>query len=250
MEFEKTIYPFLEGKKFENGFYLKIGSTEQKLFGRIEFLENLVKGKSVIHVGCCNHLPLIDQMIKEKRWAHSRLCDITKRCFGVDIAEDSVNYLRDKLGFKDLVSADITKDNIPELNKNNWDYMLIPEVLEHIDNPVSFLNSIREKYQNNVQKLVISVPNAFAFENINLAYSNTECINSDHRYWFSPYTLAKVITQAGFKVDSYFMVDDFKGTSGLKAKIKILPFFQRKKKYYLLKKNPALRETIIMVVNF
>ena len=36
---------------------------------------------------------------------------------------------------------------------------------------------------------------------------SSELINSDHRYWFSPYTIAKVMLQAGMELDEIFFAN-------------------------------------------
>ena len=52
-------------------------------------------------------------------------------------------------------------------------------------------------------KLIITVPNAFSLENLFFTLSKKECINSDHRYWFSPYTIAKICTLAEIEIEEY-----------------------------------------------
>ena len=69
---------------------------------------------------------------------------------------------------------------------------LLADVIEHVGDVVSFLKSM-QRYR--FKTLVVATPNAFRLRNF-LSYG--ELINTDHRYWFSPYTLCKVLTDAGF----------------------------------------------------
>jgi hypothetical protein len=48
------------------------------------------------------------------------------------------------------------------------------------------------------RELVTTTPNVFRIQNLINTLRAREYINSDHRYWFSPYTLAKVLSQAGY----------------------------------------------------
>lgn len=86
-----------------------------------------------------------------------------------------------------------------------WDYAILGEILEHIDNPVSYLNAIQQLYSDCLIRIVITVPNAWTQATMRMANRSTEIINSDHRYWFTPYTLSKVMVQAGLHLeDLYF----------------------------------------------
>jgi hypothetical protein len=83
------------------------------------------------------------------------------------------------------------------LHKVLFDYALLGEVVEHIDNPVSFLKKIRENLMDTVEKVIITVPYAFGLRQIFSGLFKKERINSDHRYWFTPYTIAKTCFEAG-----------------------------------------------------
>ena len=80
------------------------------------------------------------------------------------------------------------------------------EVLEHIDNPVSFIKDIATHYRENIGGIIITVPNAFGFIHISQAINNgVESVNNDHRYWFTPYTICKVAHQAELVLDDLIM---------------------------------------------
>ena len=53
-------------------------------------------------------------------------------------------------------------------------------------------------YSAFTNELVITVPNAMSIKNTVFSFSNKEQINSDHYYWFSPYTLSRILIKAGF----------------------------------------------------
>jgi hypothetical protein len=58
-----------------------------------------------------------------------------------------------------------------------------------------------------VERLLVSGPHAFSFQNFMFMLKNQECVNTDHRYWFTVYTLAKILTQAGFKPVFYALAN-------------------------------------------
>jgi hypothetical protein len=68
------------------------------------------------------------------------------------------------------------------------------ETLEHIDNPVLFLKTLRELYKENIDYLLISVPNAFAIKNFVSVFNHLEFINTDHRSHLSKINFIKTPT--------------------------------------------------------
>jgi hypothetical protein len=128
--------------------------------------------------------------------------------------------------------------------------MVMGEILEHVDIPVLFLKQIRENYKKNISQILITVPNAFSYRNMKSIKENKEVINSDHRYWFTPYTLAKIVYLAGYTVDEFFFTDEMHNKTGLKSKLFVIPFLKKKLLFNKIKKYPALRINLVMIANF
>ncbi|HOT05999.1 MAG TPA: methyltransferase domain-containing protein [Methanotrichaceae archaeon] len=210
MNLDDAIYPYVRGERFSNGLKVKLADVNGESIYRIELLESLVKGKRIIHLGCLDHIPLISSKMESNIWLHKRLDDVASRCLGVDINEDGIRYVRDQLGFNDVICGDVVKDDIPEIRDNIWDLILVGEVLEHVDNPVDFLHGIGMRYAGIIRQAIITVPNAFRISNFNYAFHDMEIINSDHRYWFTPYTLWKVIDRAGLSLIDIKMCQSFR----------------------------------------
>jgi len=241
MFFDKTVETYIKGDHFSNGLKVKIKSNDEdkKAQNRLNYLDEITKNKTVIHVGCVDHLPLIEEKRTKNIWLHERLDKSSSKCLGIDINEEGISYLQNKLGYTDVLQMDILTDEIPsEIQKQNWDYMIMGEILEHVDNPVLFLSELRKKFSSSVNCLILTVPNAFRYTNFVYGLKNIEFINSDHRFWFTPYTLAKVCSMAGFSVESYYLCQGFQ-----------LP----RRKFLtklLLQKFPLLNDTIILNARF
>jgi hypothetical protein len=203
---------------------------------RIDLLRALTAGKDVIHLGFCDHLPSIDARRTDGRWLHDHMRASARRCLGVDIDADAVAYVRDRLGVDDIVCADITDEASRQLIAGGaWDYLLIPEVLEHIGDPVRFLKAIRTLHGADIGRVVITVPNAFRAGSFRNALRGVEAINSDHRFYFTPYTLMKVATDAGFAIESIAFAQ-----------------FSRsgRAKSLILKRFPMLSENLVLIARF
>jgi hypothetical protein len=231
---------FLEGKKFENYIELSIPFKNQDVLeSRKSLLKRLVAGKKIIHVGCVDHLEIIEEKIKTGEWMHKVLDDSASKCLGVDIFAPGVEYMKEKLGYQNVICHDLIADAPSDIILNEkWDYIVLGEILEHVDNPVQFLSAIKSKYGNVIDKIIVTVPNAFNLNNFRKVFKNIEHINTDHRYWFTPYTLAKIYTRSGINgpevYTSLFMEPD---TRGLISKV-------------LLKKFPLFRDSLVMVGSF
>jgi hypothetical protein len=132
-------------------------------------------------------------------------------------------------GFETYNSNVVTEQAPAEIVAKQWDYIVAGEVLEHIDDPVMFLKSIREKYGACTERIIITVPNALSYTNFRFALRNIEMINSDHRFWFTPFTLMKVATEAGIEVEDYDLCgDDHPGFFSVKWWLKDKPLFRNR----------------------
>lgn len=206
MKLDRQTLDYLEGKKFSNNLVVPY-SYRQSIPNRIQFVTELVKGKSVIHLGCLDHLPLIDDKILRGQWLHKELTENASVCVGVDIDEGTKKYVETRHGYTNIILGDFTQKKLPELAARQWDYAVLGEILEHIDNPVTYLKSIRELYSDCLKQIVITVPNAWTRTTMRMANRSAEIINSDHRYWFTPYTLGKVIFQAGLSLEEIYFAN-------------------------------------------
>lgn len=193
----------LQGKKFHNGAVMSLNDEISKGFYRDDYLLEISKGKNILHLGFVDHLPLIDEKIKKGNWLHQKLMDVSSVCYGVDINEEGIQYLQDNYKYDKLYALDITSDTIPQdILNTKFDYILIPDVIEHIGNPVAFLTAIRERFQSNTEKIIITTPNAFRWNNFINTFKKVEIINTDHRFWFTPFTLSKIVTDSGYKINN------------------------------------------------
>ena len=227
---------YLQGDEFSNGAIINLGKKNHtNILYRDEYLIKIAKGKKVLHLGFVDHIPLIDKKIKRGIWLHKKLIDVCKVCYGVDIDKEGVEYIQNKYKYNNLYVADIVSNNFPkELLEEKFDYMLIPDVIEHIGNPVKFLMSIRERFKNNVDKIVLTTPNAFRWDNFMNSFKNIEIINTDHRFWFTPFTLSKIVVDAGYTINRLGYFEH--GKIGRRAILK----------KFILNKYVIFRDTLIM----
>lgn len=200
MTFDEETWRYLRGEKFSNRIDVPLPYKEA-IPNRVAFLTAMARGKRIVHLGCLDHQPLIAEKIERRQWLHKELTDVAAACIGVDIDEHALKYVQSTFGYNNIVLGNFTTDRFEAITNSNWDYAILGELLEHIDNPVQFLSSIRANYAGQIDRIVVTVPNAWTQITMRMAKSSIEMINSDHRYWFTPYTLAKVLYQAGMNTE-------------------------------------------------
>lgn len=237
MNFNKEDQEYLNGIKFSNGRKFTVAKKNQPNKKRVDFLVDYVKNKRVLHIGFTDHIPLIDLKIKSNDWLHKLLINSSSRCIGIDINKESVEYVKNVIGIKDVYCLDISIESLPDQIKNEvFDVVILGEVLEHIDNPVHFLNQINIKLSKQANELIVTVPNAFDSINLIEIRNGIEYINTDHRYWFTPFTLSKVLSRANFTTKDFFYLQSWMPRTGWKR--------------FLINRFPMLRETLVSVSSF
>jgi 2-polyprenyl-3-methyl-5-hydroxy-6-metoxy-1,4-benzoquinol methylase len=243
VRFGSEVLPYLRGESFSNGLRLRIAHTESTTPDRLAMLDSLLRNKRVVHVGCCDHVPLIKHKLAADTWLHSRICRVATSCYGVDTSAEGIELMRGELGYVEVANADIVRDEVPAIKNQDWDYMVLGEILEHLDDPVGFLTSIRQRYRANISRVLITVPNALSLLNLRFAFHHQECINTDHRHWLSPYTLGRMLISSGMQPEEFFFCEPFPAHDSwrrrLQPRVAVVSF--------LLRRYPALREGLIMI---
>jgi len=230
---------FEEVKKALDGTGNLMASVEFEPYDTImlrpDFLLDKFQDKKVIHLGCTDHIEIIQRKLDEGNYLHNLITCVAQKCVGVDINKRALEYVKGK-GIDNVYYGDITQPGIEVIIQDHYDYILLGEMLEHVENPVDFLKKIILNYKEYIDKFVITVPNAFGLPFLSNALNNgREEVNSDHKYWFTPYTIAKVVHQAGMKIDDLQMC-----------------IYETSKEicynnYSMLKSKPILLDTIAVV---
>ena len=144
---------------------------------RLEFIKNFVEGLTVLHVGYVDW-----PKIRPLQSLHKNLAPYCKRLDGIDLKtappelniENGTNYQ--------------SWDQVQDI----YDYIIIPEVLEHVDNVKSFFETLN-LYQC---KLILTTPDAYLLHHHFKELESgefQELVHPDHKCWYSPYTLQNTI---------------------------------------------------------
>lgn len=193
MIFNTEAMEYLCGKRFSNGFFFKM-MQQCQIHERLSILKKISRGKVILHFGCCDHVEIIHEKIIKGRYLHKVLEEVSQKITGVDISKEGIMAMR-SFGFENVYLPS-------EVPKNKYDILVLPDVIEHISDVQMFLTGLR---QYDFQQIVVTTPNAYRLAN-RMQYRR-ECVNTDHRYWFSPFTLAKVLVNAGYELEHMIFTD-------------------------------------------
>ena len=167
---------------------------------RGDLLTQWVAGRRVLHVGFADHVPLIASRVADGSWLHARLSRSAAACHGIDINPLAVSTAR-SLGFDNVHELDIFALDAPaRLAAWQIDLVLVPDVIEHVSDPAAFLRRLAQCLTQ--AEFVVTVPNGLALRNALHTLAGVERINTDHRFWFSPFTLLKVLSDAALQTHS------------------------------------------------
>lgn len=105
----------------------------------------------------------------------------------------------------------IEKGLPPAIEKYNFDYILLPDILEHLSNPKIVLENIKENLLPN-GKILSTIPNLMHYTiiqdlliNGNFTYKTTGLLDSDHKHLFTFNEINNMFHNTGYKTTIYSM---------------------------------------------
>jgi len=166
---------------------------------REDFVLDLTRGRRVLHIGFLDS-PFTEANAARGELLHQRITGVASFLYGVDVDADALQVYRRLTGDDANCILDIEKrdQQLSGLGLG-FDVILLLEVLEHLHSPAEALQNLRELCLMNPGALAcVSAPNAFSAQVFAHAIRGTELVHPDHRYYFSPFTLRKLIEDCGF----------------------------------------------------
>lgn len=173
---------------------------ENDVHDREDFILNISKGKNVLHFGFLDS-PFLAQKIKDKNLLHCKIKEVASNLHGIDINSRDLEEYRLITGDSENSIFDVSKNDINiDSYCQKYDLIILGEVLEHIENPGLALRNIRRICRKNEGcKVCITVPNAFSANGQAAACLGIEAVHPGHYFYFSPYTIKKILEDTGFE---------------------------------------------------
>jgi len=182
----KAAMPVSSLERLHDPYFVQKVQVSSELVGinRVEVFRTMCAGKRVLHIGCADW-PITDPRTS----LHLALESVCAQLDGFDIHEDALAalapYTRGRLfsRFEDIV--------------DEYDVVLVPEVMEHIPHVEQFLQSLSAL---KTTFFLITVPDAFSCQSRHFDYVSgsetfVEVVHPDHNCWYTPFTFSNTISK-------------------------------------------------------
>ena len=161
---------------------------------RLELYKAWCAGKKVLHIGC------VDWPFYPENNLHIALQEVTDFCDGYDSRNDRYSLLRPHLKNDSELFVDTY-----QILQCQYDVVLIPEVVEHVEDLFSFFHVMSHI---NTKQYIVTVPCAIQCAQHSFGIEEdtvVEVVHPEHLCWYSPYTLRNTIeTYTNWKIDFMF----------------------------------------------
>ncbi|MCB1006727.1 MAG: class I SAM-dependent methyltransferase [Acidimicrobiales bacterium] len=193
---------------------------EARVVDRIQYVTGLARAKRVIHVGFVD-AGYEDMQAQAGTWLHEHLADVATSLVGIDVDEAGVERARAR-GFEAHVADGRDPDGLSGLGLEPADLVIAGEVIEHLDDPGSFLDGLHGLLAPG-GTLVLTTPNASGLLNGFAALAGAEINHPDHVVLFSWRTLTNLLRRHGWEhVRTATYVPSVKQARGEGAKGRVL----------------------------
>jgi hypothetical protein len=166
---------------------------------RISFIAANCTGRRVLDLGAMD-----ETAFAAKRglgtWLHEEIGKVAASVEGID-SSDLVPPEGLRTGPRSIirhVDSSATNQFLAALDPSP-EVVVAGELIEHLENPLGFLASLRENPRLRGVTLILSTPNATALHNCLIALGSRESTHPDHLCIFSYKTLTTLCRRAGFE---------------------------------------------------
>ena len=162
---------------------------------RIGYLQDVVRGKRVLDVGCVAH----DLETESAEvWLHRALASAADYCLGVDVLPDAIERLREA-GYN-VRLCDVTREDPGE----TFDVIVAGEVIEHLGAPAALFDAAGRMLAPG-GRLVLTTPNPYYWKRTrnHIGLRPNRCENVDHVTMLFASGVAELAERAGLRLDRY-----------------------------------------------
>lgn len=179
------------------------------------FILEQCKGKKVLDIGCIGQ----DLSSENENWLHGKLKKTASQLVGVDLNEEGIRKLKEKN--YTIYTPDSLADNLSFVP----DIILMGDVIEHVDDVVSFLNFYK-KFGNSATKMLISTPNPFSIrQSFSILLFSKPSINPEHTIAIDPINMLEIVDRAKLNLTDFYWLDEYTRSPKLYNRIILYPFY-------------------------
>ncbi|CAG1770991.1 hypothetical protein BAC3_01479 [uncultured bacterium] len=167
--------------------HLSLSDTVQELRNRDELIFELIKERTVMHFGCIDDdAETIERKTVAGVWLHTNVTRHSRKTTGIDLNKAMIPELA-AMGVNNICYGDIQDTatfTCPAAAFQETDTLLIPDVIEHLNNPGQMLQGIRDAFNKDV-RIIITTPNPYMIMNFYDTLRRREGYSKWHTCYFS-----------------------------------------------------------------
>lgn len=185
--------------------YKKI--EKSKTIDKFNFIIEFCKDKNVLDVGCIGQ----DKSYTSEEWLHGRIKKSAKELIGADIMKEEVVKLNE-LNFSIYLPEELLT-----LNKK-FDVIVMGDVIEHVNDPGQFL-SFYSQFLTENGRMIICTPNSFGVRYfIQVLIYGRPGTNEEHTLAFDPLVILELFKRIRLEPTDFHWLKEYHRGSNWKQK--------------------------------
>jgi len=173
---------------------------------RILAIKRLCAGKKVLDLGAMDESAYAAKQ-GQGTWLHEEIAAVAAEVVGIDnspvVSQQGLQTgANATIYWGDIMALDALLDGVPRAgstqNRFVPDIVVAGELIEHLHNPLAFLQQIKKIESLNGKMLLLTTPNATAIHNCLIGLASRESTHHDHLCILSFKTLSTLCHRAGF----------------------------------------------------
>ena len=166
---------------------------------RLAFVAEACRGRAVLDIGAMDETAYLAKR-GQGTWLHERIAAVADRVVGVDssdaVPEDGLETgPRSRIVRGDVAHLDELLDRLDF----RPDVVVAGELIEHVPNPLAFLQALAGSPRLAGAELILTTPNSTAVHNVAVGMLSRESTHRDHLCILSFKTLNTLCERAGLK---------------------------------------------------
>jgi 2-polyprenyl-3-methyl-5-hydroxy-6-metoxy-1,4-benzoquinol methylase len=170
---------------------------------RDDTIENLCRGKRVLHLGCVGFTdcPVEQKILLARQSLHQRLSDAAD-CLGIDLDRETVTQLQTRGVFQNVVIGDAERlDELPR-DLKPFDLVVAGDIIEHLSNPGKMLEGIKPRLKPD-GRLIVSTPNSLGLPAYLRHLTGRFHEGLQHVVSFNAINLTQLLERHGYRVAEF-----------------------------------------------
>jgi hypothetical protein len=161
----------------------------------------------VVHYGCIDDsIDIIESKLKNNTYLHTLISEKSKSCVGIDLNSELITTLKTTYSINNIFYGDVENPETFQIDLDSLkkaEVLLIPDIIEHLNNPGLMLKGVKKYFSFDV-KILILTPNPFTYLNFVFTLLGREIYNIYHTCYFSTNNMKVLLSHYNIKIKKVY----------------------------------------------